>query len=136
MKYVFPRQFGLHNVFTSKTDNRETTQPFKEYVFREDEIALADKKRQCKRATFIANADNANDGPRASTKVPKRLRGAVKLIQTLQNRNKKCAYSELLTHYCSREVSDQPPTRSMARVTADPIPIIGNWGMEIQFAGA
>ncbi|PCH03091.1 Reverse transcriptase [Penicillium occitanis (nom. inval.)] len=39
MKYIFPRQFGLHNVFTSVVDSRETVQPFKDYTLREEEIA-------------------------------------------------------------------------------------------------
>lgn len=90
LKYIFPRQFGLHNVFTSVTDNRQTVQPFKDYTMREDEIAQArrdgDSESQC-------------------LKIPKRLRGkAVDLVQKLQNRNRRCSYVELLRYYCPCEV--------------------------------
>ena len=55
LKYIFPRQFGLHNVFTSIVDPTETAQPLKDYAFREAEIA---------------------DKPKGySMKVPRRLRG-------------------------------------------------------------
>ncbi|RYP25294.1 hypothetical protein DL767_008472 [Monosporascus sp. MG133] len=39
MMYMFPRQFGLHNVFTSRVDFKETSQRLKDYTLREDEIA-------------------------------------------------------------------------------------------------
>ncbi|KAK6357467.1 hypothetical protein TWF718_001777 [Orbilia javanica] len=38
LKYIFPRAFGLHNVFTSTVDKRDTAQTFKDYTLREDEI--------------------------------------------------------------------------------------------------
>lgn len=94
MKYIFPRQFGLHNVFTSVTDNRQTVQPFKDYTMREDEIAQARRRTR---------SIGAND---ESQKIPKRLRGMVlDLVQKLQNRNKRCSYVELLRYYCPSEVS-------------------------------
>jgi len=80
MMYIFPRQFGLHNVFTHDVNSRETVQAFKDYTLREDEIV--------------------NKYP-TTPKVPKRLRGkAVALIEKLQISHKKCAYKELLEHYC------------------------------------
>lgn len=85
MKYIFPRQFALHNVFTSTTDPRATTQPFKDYTFREAEI---NGKQEA----------NAN-------KIPKRLRGElVRLVQNLQKRHQRCAYAELIKYYCPFEV--------------------------------
>ena len=39
-KYVFPREFGLHNVFTSQTDRGITTQKFVDYISREVEIQV------------------------------------------------------------------------------------------------
>ncbi|RYP54201.1 hypothetical protein DL768_000980 [Monosporascus sp. mg162] len=39
MMYMFPRQFGLHNVFTSRVNFKETSQRLKDYTLREDEIA-------------------------------------------------------------------------------------------------
>ncbi|KAF2259198.1 hypothetical protein CC78DRAFT_525270, partial [Lojkania enalia] len=38
MRYIFPRQFGLHNVFISQVDSRETSMQFKDYTLREREI--------------------------------------------------------------------------------------------------
>ena len=85
MKYIFPRQFGLHNVFTSATDPKETTQPFKDYTFREVEI-------------------NGMAGSNPN-KLPKRLRGElVQLVQRLQKRHRRCAYVELVKYYCPCKV--------------------------------
>uniref|UniRef100_V5EU89 Telomerase reverse transcriptase n=1 Tax=Kalmanozyma brasiliensis (strain GHG001) TaxID=1365824 RepID=V5EU89_KALBG len=44
-KYVFPRQFGLHNVFTGVRDFGTTTQPFRDYTVREIEIKALGAKR-------------------------------------------------------------------------------------------
>ena len=88
MRYIFPRQFGLHNVFTSKVDARESAMPFKDYTLREKDIhtsmcrQLGDKLR-----------------------VPRRLRDNVmKLIEKLRILNQRCSYTELLRHYCHIEV--------------------------------
>jgi telomerase reverse transcriptase len=103
MKYIFPRQFGLHNVFTSTVDNRETTQPFKDYLLREDEIAKAGKAKKSRRnpeTTSEGNAPLVN-----KTKLPKRLRGkAFELSRQLQKRHQRCSYTALIQHYCSVEV--------------------------------
>jgi hypothetical protein len=82
MMYIFPRQFGLHNVFTHDVDYRETSQALKDYTLREDEINLK--------------------YPSASTvKIPKRLRGkGVALVQKLQIQHRRCPYKKLLEHYC------------------------------------
>lgn len=85
MKYIFPRQFGLHNVFISATDPKEYTQYLKDYTFREAEI---DKM--------------AGSNP---NKIPKRLRGElVQLVQKLQKRHQRCAYAEMMEYYCPFEV--------------------------------
>lgn len=92
MKYIFPRQFGLHNVFTSVVDSRETVQPFKDYTLREEEIA---------RSKF-AQGSRFQVRP----KIPKRLRGGpLQLVQRLQKRSQTCSYTELLRHYCPISVS-------------------------------
>ena len=92
MKYMFPRQFGLHNVFTSQVDNRQTVQPFKDYTLREDEIARSEELKKAKH-------------PQQIPKVPKRLRGdPFQLVRKLQKRNHGCSYTELLRHYCPIEV--------------------------------
>lgn len=81
MMYIFPRQFGLHNVFTKNVDPRQTVQPFKDYTLREDEIK--DK--------FAVKAP----------KIPRRLRGkTIDLVRKLQVLHSGCAYKKLLEHYC------------------------------------
>ena len=82
MMHLFPRQFGLHNVFTNEVDSKETVQRFKDYTLREDEI----------HGKFTS-------GP--SIKIPKRLRGqASELVQKLQIQHSRCPYKTLLDHYC------------------------------------
>ena len=92
MKYIFPRQFGLHNVFTSPVDKSETTQPFKDYTFREREIKFAEH-----RAMLSRKASVISKGP----KLPKRLRGATcVLVQKIRRNHAKCSYTQMLRHYC------------------------------------
>ncbi|KAI8632108.1 hypothetical protein F5Y19DRAFT_386193 [Xylariaceae sp. FL1651] len=86
MMYMFPRQFGLHNVFTSKVNLKETSQRLKDYTLREEEIV----------EKFGRLGD---DGVRV--KIPKRLRGhASNLIRKFQVLHQRCSYSQLLQHYC------------------------------------
>ncbi|MCJ1391128.1 hypothetical protein MMC18_003990 [Xylographa bjoerkii] len=68
MKHIFPRQFGLHNVFTSLVDGRETSQLFKDYTLREEEIALAARRGHPK----LGNGFN-----RSNARIPRRLRGSL-----------------------------------------------------------
>ncbi|KAF7562172.1 hypothetical protein G7046_g1967 [Stylonectria norvegica] len=87
MMYIFPRQFGLHNVFTSQVDFSQTSQKFQDYTLREDEIASILRKPGKPKPEL--------------PKIPKRLRGeAEKLVQRLQVRHSRCSYIELLKHYC------------------------------------
>ena len=87
MKHVFPRQFGLHNVFTSTVDPRETTHPFQDYTMRDREISAAIRLKK-------------------SSKVPKRLRGpALDLIRKIRKTHANLSYTELLRHYCPFDVS-------------------------------
>ncbi|KAI4252946.1 MAG: hypothetical protein LQ352_003992 [Teloschistes flavicans] len=89
MKYIFPRQFGLHNAFTSKVDSKETAQPFKDYTLREREISQG---KACSQQTTSATS---------GLSLPKRLRGsAFNLVLRLQKLHSQCAYYELLKHYC------------------------------------
>lgn len=82
MMYIFPRQFKLHNVFTSEVDRTQTAQKFQDYTLREIE-----SQKQSQDAHL--------------PKIPKRLRGATKhLVQRLQVRHGRCSYIELLRHYC------------------------------------
>ncbi|KAG0650734.1 Telomerase reverse transcriptase [Hyphodiscus hymeniophilus] len=93
MLYIFPRQFGLHNVFTGDVDSKETVQPFKDYTLREDEI-------------------HAKFPTEATVKIPKRLRGkATELVQKMQIQHSRCPYKILLNYYCPAFQED--PSRTM-----------------------
>lgn len=89
MQYLFPRQFHLHNVFTSVTTSGETTHSFKEYTSRDDEIALSE----------VAG----------SVKVPRRLRGfATTLVEKMCMNHVRCSYTQLLRNYCPLPPSTDP----------------------------
>ncbi|KAL4936428.1 hypothetical protein BDV06DRAFT_205084 [Aspergillus oleicola] len=89
MKYIFPRQFGLHNVFTSPATPRDNPLS-RNYSSREDEIAAKERP---------------NPKHQDSVKIPKRLRGrALELVRQVQNRCRRCCYKELFRYYCSEKV--------------------------------
>ncbi|QDS67468.1 hypothetical protein FKW77_000863 [Venturia effusa] len=95
MKYIFPRQFRLHNVFTSCRDHKETALPFKDYSLREAEIRLKGGGSQ----TMAAETSRAGLAP--NPVLPKRLRGlALDLVQMLRRLHHRCSYVELLKHHC------------------------------------
>ena len=99
LKYMFPRQFGLHNVFTSSVDKSETVQPFKDYTLREQEIDQMQRQELLKRKNPTGKVLN-------HPSLPKRLRGlAIELVKKLQKLHARCAYKELLKHYCPVDVS-------------------------------
>jgi hypothetical protein len=88
MMYIFPRQFGLHNVFTSTVDKKQTAQKFQDYTLREEEIFGRYGRSDGNLRTVTAS-------------LPKRLRGdAARLVERLQVRHGRCSYFELLQHYC------------------------------------
>ncbi|KAK4681468.1 Telomerase reverse transcriptase [Podospora pseudoanserina] len=85
--YMFPRQFGLHNPFTSVVDRQKTTQKFQDYTLREEEIAEKFSK--------------LDTHGKPIRHVPKRLRGQVQhLVERLQILHGRCAYAEMMKHYC------------------------------------
>ncbi|KAJ4421225.1 Telomerase reverse transcriptase [Gnomoniopsis sp. IMI 355080] len=89
MMYMFPRQFGLHNAFTSHVDPTRTAQKFQDYTLREEEI-FAKFTKLC-----------AENSQRLDVRVPKRLRGkAEHLVQRLQTFHARCSYAKLLEHHC------------------------------------
>jgi telomerase reverse transcriptase len=91
MKHIFPRQFGLHNVFTSVVDKSETAHEFKDYTLREHEIKSKEQRTVTK---LGANRSNG-------TKIPKRLRGkAFTMVERTRKRHSKCSYTQLLRHHC------------------------------------
>lgn len=86
--YMFPRQFGLHNVFTSSVDPFQTSHKFQDYTLREVEIA-----RKFGRLESAAHV--------RQIKVPKRLRGAAEqLVERVQIAHGRCSYVEMLRYYC------------------------------------
>lgn len=108
MMYIFPRQFGLHNVFTSPVDASKTSQKFQDYTLREEEITPAFRPKA---------GENAPKMP----KVPKRLRGDVEqLVKRLQVLHSRCSYIELLKHHCPC-VFDRTSRRRKARTRKGPI---------------
>ncbi|KAF4996024.1 hypothetical protein FGRMN_4772 [Fusarium graminum] len=108
MMYIFPRQFGLHNVFTSQVDPSKTSQKFQDYTLREEEIAPAFQHKA---------GDNAQKMP----KIPKRLRGDVEqLVKRLRVYHGRCSYIELLKHHCPC-VFDKTSRRRKARTKKGPI---------------
>ncbi|KAK6538129.1 hypothetical protein TWF694_011011 [Orbilia ellipsospora] len=68
LKYIFPRAFGLHNVFTSFINKTDTVQAFKDYTLREDEIDAkislsVDDRRLQKILKKDRNLEKATDCP-------------------------------------------------------------------------
>ncbi|PWY77241.1 hypothetical protein BO94DRAFT_472976 [Aspergillus sclerotioniger CBS 115572] len=109
LKYVFPKQFGLHNIFSSLSCGQDM-QSCKDYASREEEIANAEKQRQARSKRIQAGECGS------LIKIPKRLQGqTIELGQQLQNRNKHCSYPHLLNYYCPSEcigpwkLSPDPP---------------------------
>ncbi|KAA8900824.1 hypothetical protein FN846DRAFT_127536 [Sphaerosporella brunnea] len=100
--YMFPRQHGLHNVFTSVVNKQETTHPFQDYTYREPEIEELKTKRDGK------------DIP-----VPKRLKGPVlALVMVMQKLHRNCPYHALVKHYCPVSVFQISILASMHRARA------------------
>ncbi|RKF55197.1 Telomerase reverse transcriptase [Erysiphe neolycopersici] len=92
LMYIFPRSFGLHNVFINDRNSLKTNQPLRDYTFREEEI-------------------NTKYPSSETLKIPKRLRGKVlELIRKLQILHKRCPYKKLLEYYCPASEFQQTET--------------------------
>ena len=101
LRYMFPRQFGMHNVFTSRVDSRETAMPFKDYTLREKEIHHAMERELTQKGL----SHDANAIKKWKSHIPKRLRGdVVAMVDKMRKLNSKCSYMEMLRHYCPIEV--------------------------------
>ena len=99
MMYMFPRQFGLHNAFTSHVDSTQTAQKFQDYTLREEEILKKFRKKE--------GCTNVLD-----VRIPKRLRGMPEhLVRRLQTLHARCSYVELLLHHCPVCMWPQPVVR-------------------------
>ncbi|CCU74861.1 telomerase reverse transcriptase [Blumeria hordei DH14] len=82
LMFIFPRQFGLHNIFSSGRDNSQSIQSCCHDKIREKEIK--DK--------FPSQN---------SIKIPKRLRGKpIALTERMLALHKKCSYRKLVEYYC------------------------------------
>jgi telomerase reverse transcriptase len=108
MKYILPRQFDLHNAFTSSTDVRNTSHQLMDYTVREHEIARVRTKRKYRPGKPPLLRDN----------VPRRLRGkCFHLVERLRKRESRCSYRMLLDYHCPRSQhgsSDQDSTFGQA----------------------
>lgn len=115
---MFPRQFGLHNVFTSTVDYKESSLPFKDYTLRDEEIARHNASRLLSQRKTSPPDAGKNQRP----VLPKRLRGTpFHLVERLRARHQKCAYAELLRRYCLVEGFDNPSRESPT--SPDPAPV-------------
>ncbi|KAJ5082191.1 hypothetical protein N7532_011234 [Penicillium argentinense] len=104
MKYIFPRQFGLENVFTIPGDRRDKSNQSQSHEFRENEISRVDDQRWQRMMQPKANSLSAVTRDKVGTKLPKRLRGAIMtLVQRMRVRHSRCSYGALLQHYCPDE---------------------------------
>lgn len=107
MMYIFPRQFGLHNVFISQVDHTQTAQKFQDYTLREEEITTK----------FCVLVEGK---PQLKAHLPKRLRGLPQdLVRKLQVLHARCSYSMLLQHYCPVCILLAQYTCSLAELTLD-----------------
>ena len=87
MKYIFPKQFALHNVFMHATDRRETTHAFKDYTDRDAEVASAPKSRDFQIYNRL--------GPRV-----------LPLIAKMQKFHNECSYHALIEYYCGQSAEE------------------------------
>jgi telomerase reverse transcriptase len=110
MKYIFPRQFGLHNAFTSATDLQDTSQPFKDYTTRETEIKRNRMKRE----------DRPGQPSLPADKIPRRLRGpCFRLVERVRKRHSRCSFKALLDHYCPHlQLKTSEHSSTFAQATA------------------
>lgn len=102
MMYIFPRQFGLHNAFTSRVDPFTTAHKFLDYTLREDEIFSKFPRRLCQDDEGESeDAEGEKNRQRLDVRIPKRLRGAPEhLVRRLQTLHARCSYVELLQYHC------------------------------------
>ncbi|PFH59674.1 hypothetical protein XA68_12026 [Ophiocordyceps unilateralis] len=95
MMFLFPRQFGLCNVFTPEMKPAGKDPGFSDYAAREAEMAS------------LLRRDDATNRIRLP-KLPRRLRGAAShLVQRLQLLHTRCSYTETLQHYCPTHLDRQ-----------------------------
>lgn len=97
IRYIFPRQFKLHNVFTSTIDTRQTTHKLQDYTLRVGDLRKGSNQSADSplNEPFISGWDDRS--------VPKRLRSRVlPFVVDIQKRVGSCNYASLLDYYCPR----------------------------------
>ncbi|OLL26842.1 Telomerase reverse transcriptase [Neolecta irregularis DAH-3] len=80
LQYMFPRQFGLHNVFTCTVDRKKTIQPFQDYTVRDKEILSAARQK--------------------GYKIPTRLMDLLNVVSRMIKLHSRCSYSAMVKYYC------------------------------------
>ncbi|EKV10805.1 Telomerase reverse transcriptase, putative [Penicillium digitatum PHI26] len=121
MKYIFPRQFGLLNVFTLDSDGHNIMDDSKSFMFRESEISHLEEEKRRQRPQSTNEFADADFGSERTIKVPKRLRGiTIELVRKLRNRNAQCSYGELLRYYCPTDITSIPWLESPQAQTPSP----------------
>lgn len=115
LMYVFPREFGLHNAFTSEVDRKDTSHQFKDYHIRDDEIVRLRQKWRYRSAQTRAL------DIRTMPPLPNRLRGPIAAIAAgCLRRQDRLAYFALLNHYCPRPCSQQLDRTQTIRQASHP----------------
>lgn len=100
--YMFPRQYGLHNVFTSEVNRNETCQAFQDYTVRQEVDSLLPPSRESSNKN---KRKEAQQPAAALPPPPKRLRrDAQGLAKRMQKLHQKCSYHALVKHYCPSSV--------------------------------
>ncbi|TNY20668.1 hypothetical protein DMC30DRAFT_438579, partial [Rhodotorula diobovata] len=94
-KYIFPRQFGLHNVFTSEKA-RSSFEIMPDYLDREVEIKARHSLSLCSEARWLMKL--------GSIKTPLRLKPVLPLLDRLATLNARCTYRKLLDRRCPSKV--------------------------------
>ncbi len=114
LKYLFPRQFGLHNVFTSHIDLKDTSQPFMDYTLRDKEIARLTYDWKQRRKP--ADCAETHEPP-----LPKRLRGRImQLAVRILKRHSTCAYNALLEYHCPSPLKEDIDSASSIKHASTP----------------
>lgn len=102
-KYVFPRQFGLHNVFTNPKP-RVSVDVLPDYVDREFEIKVrlafpADQPVSSFPSTHVEVLQRLG-----TTKTPPRLKAAIPLLQKMKVLSSRCNMRKILDKRCPSRV--------------------------------
>lgn len=105
--HLFPRQFGLQNVFSPPTG--QVPLALRNFVAREKEIV----------AKFGGNKTQDKE---LKVPVPKRLRGTpLDLVEKMRTLHRKCVYPALFKYYCPERHKDSAPGTILVQL-ATPLP--------------